>query len=338
MTHPPTPPARRSRVATVALWLAVSMLIVAALLGGMFIIIGDQANVAGRAWLTLLLVGLFAGAVLLDANAPEGPNRWYLAASTILNVLLLATGLLKIWNGWLQPGNTADAFVWIGQLWRFVAVLVLIRVALLLTQLYVPRFITRTTLKGIRISAAVTLGFAWLTVLELALPAAFPAPHWPDWWWRTAGATSLIAVVGLVIPLVIQAFAPKAPKPAPYDAPPGYYAQQGYYSQPGPMPQQGYPQQGYVQQGQAPQGYGQQGYAPQDYYAQQGYQQQQQQPQPGYFYPPQPDQMQQQGYGQPQSWPGAPQEQYPPQQPPAAPQQPPATPQKQPETDRPNGT
>lgn len=276
MTHPAPPARQRSRTATIALGLSITMLVAAAVLGGIFIILGDQANVAGRAWLTLLLVGLFAGAVVLDGSMPEGRNHWYLAVSTILNVVLLAIGLLKIWNGWLQPADTASGVVWTGQIARFVSMILLVRVALLLTQLYVPRFITGTNKTGVRISSMATLVFAWLTVLELVLPAAFPAMDWPSWWWRTAGATSLIAIVGLVIPLVLRAFEPKPPAE---QLPPQDFAQQqwnpspqwnGYAQQPQQSQAPAYPQQW---QQEYPQQYAQPGY-PQDPYPHAGYSQQ----------------------------------------------------------------
>lgn len=330
MTHPAPPARQRSRTATIALGLSITMLVAAAVLGGIFIILGDQANVAGRAWLTLLLVGLFAGAVVLDGSMPEGRNRWYLAVSTILNVVLLAIGLLKIWNGWLQPADTASAAVWTGQIARFVSMILLVRVALLLTQLYVPRFITGASKTGVRISSMATLVFAWLTVLELALPAAFPAMDWPSWWWRTAGATSLIAIVGLVIPLVLRAFEPKPPAD---QLPPQDYAQQwnpnpqwtGYAQQPqqGQPPaypqqwQQEYPQQ-YAQPGYPQNAYPQAGY-PQQGYAQQTYQQPQAYPQ-----------AEQQGqYGQPQAQGWQQPSEAPPQVAPETPQSAPETPQQQ---------
>jgi len=310
MTHPAPPARQRSRTATIALGLSITMLVAAAVLGGIFIILGDQANVAGRAWLTLLLVGLFAGAVVLDGSMPEGRNRWYLAVSTILNVVLLAIGLLKIWNGWLQPADTASAAVWTGQIARFVSMILLVRVALLLTQLYVPRFITGASKTGVRISSMATLVFAWLTVLELVLPAAFPAMDWPSWWWRTAGATSLIAIVGLVIPLVLRAFEPKPPAD---QLPPQDYTQQQWNPNPqwngyAQQPQQGQPT-AYPQQWQQeyPQQYAQPGYPqnayPQAGYPQQGYAQeasQQLQAQQQAY--PQPDQQGQYGQPQAQEW------------------------------------
>jgi hypothetical protein len=228
---PETPTVRRSRAATMSLFLAIGALIAAAVLGGYFIIVGDQANIAGRAWMTLLLVGLFAGAVVLDANVGNGPNRWYLGVSTIVNVVLVAIGLIKLWNGWLQPEDTAAASVWFVQTMRLVLIIVLFRLALLFTQLYGLYFVTRARSQVGKITAILTIGLVWVTALILAIPAAFPEPEWPDWWWRVAGAATLVAVVTTVIPLIVRAFEPKAPKPAQpvqqqYYQAPGYYAQQ----------------------------------------------------------------------------------------------------------------
>jgi len=316
---PGSAPLQRSRTAKVALWLSIGMLVAAALLGGFFIIVGDQANVAGRAWLTMLLVAVFAGTVLLDTTISDGPNRWYLAASTIVNVVLVAIGLMKVWNGWLQPADTADPGVWAAQIGRFIAVVILLRLALLLTQLYGLYFVARAKKPATRISGIVTLIFVWATALVLSIPSAFPEPDWPDWWWRTAGATSLIAVVAAVIPLILRAFEPKEPRPAQpaYGQPP---VQPGY-GQPGAQP--GYGQPGYGQPQVQP-GYGQPGYG-QPGYAQPG-------AQPGYPAPPAPPGYGQPatppppppGYGQPTPPPPPVPGQQPPPPPPAPGQQPPA--------------
>jgi len=238
---------RRSRAATMSLYLAVGALIAAAVLGGYFIIVGDQANIAGRAWLTLLLVGLFAGAVVLDANVSNGPNRWYLGASTVVNVVLVAIGLIKLWNGWLQPEDTASATVWYVQSLRLLLIIVLLRLALLFTQLYGLNFVTRARSQVGKLMAILTIALVWITALILAIPAAFPETEWADWWWRMAGATTLVAVVTTVIPLIVRAFEPKAPKPpvqqipvqqyvqqVPVQQAPGYYAQQPMQVQPVP--------------------------------------------------------------------------------------------------------
>ncbi len=237
-THP-----KRSRTATLSLYLVVGTLLAAAVLGGILIIVGDQANVAGRAWLTLILVALFAGAVLLDSAAADGPNRWYLAASTLVNVVLVAIGLIKLWNGWLQPADTADRWVWTIQIWIFLCIVALLRLGLLVTQLYWLHFVVRAKSGLTRTTGVIALVFVWITVLVLAIPLSFPEADWADWWWRIAGAASLVALVAMVIPLVTRAFEPRAPKPPRpqlvFDPMTGRYypvPPPGYYPAPGPVP------------------------------------------------------------------------------------------------------
>ena len=200
---------QQPRARKLALYLTIAVLAVSAVFGAVLIVVGDQANIAGRAWMTLLLVGAFAGAVALDASVSNGPNRWYLPASTITNAVLVAVGLLKLWNGGLQPDDTSDALVWALQFWRFVGVVVLARLALLLTQVYGLRFVTRARSRVASIGGVVTLALVWATAAVLALPAILPAATWPEWWWRLAAATTLVAAVAAVIPLIVRAFETK---------------------------------------------------------------------------------------------------------------------------------
>lgn len=202
-----------TRSARLSLWLTVGALLAAAVLGGIFIILGDQANVAGRAWLTLLLVLVFAGAVVLDTAVATGPNPWYLPVSTIVNVALLAVGLLKLWNGPLQPSDTADPGVWVVQIGRLLLIVVLLRLAVLITQLLWRFVVVRARSSVTRATGVLTVALIWVAALVPTIPAAFPAADWPDWWWRIAGAAALVAVVATVIPLIVRAFEPKAPAP-----------------------------------------------------------------------------------------------------------------------------
>ncbi|WP_426738651.1 hypothetical protein [Plantibacter sp. 2H11-2] len=267
---------RRSRSAVLALTLTIGTLVAAAIIGGYFIIVGDQADIAGRVWLTLLLLAAFVGAVSLDAAAGHGPNKWYLAVSTLVNIFLVTVGLLKLWNGWLQPPNTSDGFVWSTQIMLFLGILIIVRLALIIIQVYFLHFVTRATSTVVRATGIVTIALIIATVLVLVLPMAFPEGTWADWWWRIAAATTLAAAISAVIPVIVRAFSPK---------PEGErvtYGQQPYrpevYQQAAP----GYPAQGYPGQ----QGYqGQQGYPGQQ--PQQPYQGQQQpyggQPNPGQY-------------------------------------------------------
>lgn len=269
---------RRSRSAVLALTLTIGTLVAAAIIGGYFIIVGDQADIAGRVWLTLLLLAAFVGAVSLDAAAGHGPNKWYLAVSTLVNIFLVTVGLLKLWNGWLQPPNTSDGFVWSTQIMLFLGILIIVRLALIIIQVYFLHFVTRATSTVVRATGIVTIALIIATVLVLVLPMAFPEGTWADWWWRIAAATTLAAAISAVIPVIVRAFSPKP------EGEPVSYGQQPYrpevYQQTAP----GYPVQGYP---------GQQGYQ-----GQQGYPgQQPQQPYQGQPYPQQPHQGQQQPYG-----------------------------------------
>lgn len=230
--HPDTPStAARARVWS--LWLAIGVLVTAAVLGAVFIIVGDQAAVSGRAWLTLFLAAAFAGVVILDASVGTGPNRWYLPASISVNSLLLVVGLLKIWGGFFQPDDTGAARVWSTQFFLFVWVVILLRVALLITQTYGRRFVVRATKQLTNAFAALALVFLWGTTLVLSLPAALPEANWPDLWWRYVGASALVTVVLLLVPVVLLAFEPRAPRPRPVVVPPPGY---GYPGAPGQTP------------------------------------------------------------------------------------------------------
>lgn len=226
------------------LWLTVGVLIAAAVLGGAFIIIGDESNIAGRVWTTFVLVVLFAGAVVLDASV-TGPNKWYLPASTVVNAALLIVGLLKIWSDWMQHSHPYRYYDSVSQFFLFIWLIILLRGGLLVTQLCWLHFVERAKRPVTRLASLIMLGFLWLTVLILALPASFPGAYWPGWWWRMSGATVLVAVVTALIPVVFRAFEPREPKQYPGMGQYGQYGGQQW--QPGP-PQQGGPQYGGPQQ------------------------------------------------------------------------------------------
>jgi hypothetical protein len=272
--HEPSPPAPESSRPPSSrrwlLWLTVSMLIAVAVLGGVFIVVGNDAYVAGRVWLTFFLVVCFAGAVILDAST-NGPNRWYMPVSTIINSFLLIIGMLKIWTTFLQTeqfdyGTYDDYGGLINgplQFFRWVGIVILMRLALLVTQIgwihFVKRARTAVTMKA----ALVDLVLVWVTTLIIVIPLAFPVGGWPGWWWRTAAATVLAAAILSIIPVVFRAFEPKPPKSPVAQYPPGFYRGvpprgsgsgpqppfppqnpqpwPGQPSPPGPYPQQGQP-------------------------------------------------------------------------------------------------
>ena len=202
-----------ARWRAMSLWLAIGVLVAAALLGSVFIIAGDQAAIAGRAWLTLLIAAAFAGTVVLDASMGEGPNRWYLPVSISINAVLVLAGLLKIWGGLFQPKDTGDPAVWTTQLFLFLWIVVLLRAALIVTQTYGLRFVARGKTKPTRVFAAMAVVFVWVMAVLVALPSALPAAEWVDVWWRFLGAATLVTLVLFLIPVIVLAFEPRMPAP-----------------------------------------------------------------------------------------------------------------------------
>lgn len=215
---PPPAAVQPSRMRRAALWVTIGTLIATGVLGGIFIVVGAQSGIMGRAWLTLVVVALFAMAALVDGSSP-GPNRWYLATSTLVNVFLLLIALLKLWNGPLQPDDTTYGDVWAAQIGRWMLVVCVARIALFISQLYVLHFITRATDLLSRVAGILTVVFASLTAVVFVIPPSFPNLYplglygYADWWWRIAGATALVTAVSVVIPLVVRVFEPKPPAP-----------------------------------------------------------------------------------------------------------------------------
>jgi hypothetical protein len=203
------------RVRVWALWLVVGVLIAAAVLGAAFILLGDQAAISARAWLTLLLAAAFAGTVVLDVAVGTGPNRWYFPASISIDAVLFVVGLLKTWGGFFQPDDTTDPAVWGRQFGAFLAIVVLLRVSLLISQTYGPQFAVRRPLRVTRVLASLALVLLWVTTVMLVLPLALPAAEWDDVGSRLVGAGALMTAVLMLIPVVLLAFEPREPKPYP---------------------------------------------------------------------------------------------------------------------------
>jgi hypothetical protein len=259
-----------SSLRKIALWITIVTLLAAGVMGGIFIVIGNQADVGGRSWLTFLLILAFAGAVALDANVTKPESHRYLFGSTITNVILMAIGVLKLWNGPWQPPNIGAGEVWAEQFSRWLGILFVLRISVAITQLYFKFFVTRAKLAATRMSGFATIVLVWFTAVVLVLPLSFPylragGGGWPDWWGKLAGAAALVMAVCIVLPLVVRAFEPHPPaQPVPYSAafpggypPPGAYPPPlGYEHQPGYPPPPGYlPPSGFAPEpsyGQAP--------------------------------------------------------------------------------------
>lgn len=218
-----------------ALWVAIGALILAAIVCVVWVLIGPDNGIIGRAFLTILLLAGFAGVAILDAQlAPRRPS-WLVLASMVVWIVILLDGAFLIWMPF-------DDYYFGGGFGRFVAFILIVGVlqlGLLHVRLYLNsyrRYVTGFT------SAIAWTTIALLAVLALMLVLALTLYEFIDFgelYWRIVVAITILAAVGTaLLPLINALFAPKKPAPAPVAYAYGY----GYAGAPYPGSQpQGYP-------------------------------------------------------------------------------------------------
>lgn len=195
-----------------AIWIAIGALIAAALVCVVWVLIGDQKGLIGRAFLTILLLAAFAGIAILEASlAPNRPD-WLALASMISWIIALLVGLVKIW----LPGDTA----YFGGAERFFQLLLVIGV-LQLALLHVRRYTAaaqRHQTTFTRVIYLATLVFIGALVGMLVFALTFPRVfHYEELYWRIVVALTILVFVGTaLIPLLNALFVPRqAPSVAP---------------------------------------------------------------------------------------------------------------------------
>lgn len=218
-----------------AIWVAIGALIAAAIVCVVWVLVGEQNGIVGRAFLTILLLAAFAGVTILDAHlAPRRP-AWFALASMGTWIAALLIGAVMIW----MP----ERYLWSGfpRFMQFLFIVLILQLALLHIRLYLKAF-QRYDTPFTRAVAIVTI------VLVVALAALLIVPlvlseylDFPDLYWRIVVAVAILAAVGTaLIPLVNALFAPKTPRPAaaypaPYAGVPQPYASQQLAAQPAPQ-------------------------------------------------------------------------------------------------------
>ncbi|MCK2035872.1 hypothetical protein KZC51_06955 [Microbacterium sp. SSW1-49] len=193
-----------------AIWIAIGALIAAALVCVVWVLIGDQDGLIGRAFLTILLLAGFAGIAILEAGlAPNRPD-WLALTSMVTWIVALLVGAVKIWlpeEGYYFGG--AERF------FQLLLVVGILQLALLHVRLFTPaaqRHVTTFT-KIIFIVTVVFLGaLVALLVFFLTFPQTF---DYSELYWRIVVALTILAAVGTtLIPLLNALFAPKKPSVA----------------------------------------------------------------------------------------------------------------------------
>lgn len=190
-----------------AIWIAIGALIAAALVCVVWVLIGDQDGLIGRAFLTILLLAGFAGIAILEAGlAPNRPD-WLALASMVTWIVALLVGAVKIWlpeeDGYFTGGE---------RFFQLLLVIGILQLALLHVRLFTPaarRHVTTFT-RIIYIATIVFLGaLVGLLVFFLAFPQSF---EYGELYWRIVVALTILAAVGTtLIPLLNALFAPKKP-------------------------------------------------------------------------------------------------------------------------------
>lgn len=213
-----------------AIWIAIGALIAAALVCVVWVLIGDQDGIIGRAFLTILLLAAFAGIAILEAGlAPKRPD-WLALASMITWIVALLVGAIKIWLP-EEPGEYAGG---IARFFMLLLVIGVLQLALLHVRLFTPaakRYVTTFTTVIYYVTIAVLVLLVAMLVIYLTLPDTF---HYGDLYWRIVVALAILAAVGTtLIPLLNALFAPKKPHAAQaaYAAPQTYGTAQSLTAQ-----------------------------------------------------------------------------------------------------------
>ena len=202
-----------------AIWVAIGALIAAAVVCVIWVLLGSQNGLVGRAFLTILLLAGFAGVAILDAHlAPQRP-AWFALASLASWIVALLLGAAMIW----MP----DRYPWLGfsRFVQFLLIVLILQLVLLHVRLYTKalrRYDTPFTRTVAIVTIALLIGLATLVIIPLAFGEWL---NLADLYWRIVVAVAILTAVGTaLVPLVNVLFAPRPPRPHPAPAPAPYGA------------------------------------------------------------------------------------------------------------------
>lgn len=193
-----------------AIWIAIGALIAAALVCVVWVLVGDQDGLIGRAFLTILLLAAFAGIAILEAGlAPNRPD-WLALSSMVSWIVALLVGAVKIW----LPEDD-QFFTGAERFFQLLLVVGILQLALLHVRLFTPaaqRHVTTFT-RIIYIATIVFLGgLVAMLIFFLTFPNTF---DYGELYWRIVVALTILAAVGTtLIPLLNALFAPRKPASA----------------------------------------------------------------------------------------------------------------------------
>ncbi len=206
---PTTVASSSSSLVRAAIWVAIGALIAAAIVCVIWVLVGTQNGIVGRAFLTILLLAAFAGVAIMDAHLAARRPAWFAMASMVTWVVTLLIGAVMIWLPDRSAWGSINRFA------QFLLIVLILQLALLHIRLYMKafqRYVTPFTQTVAVITIALVVGLAVMLVLPLMLG------EWVDFrdlYWRFVVAVTILAAVGTaLIPLINALFAPQRARPA----------------------------------------------------------------------------------------------------------------------------
>lgn len=203
-----------------AIWIAIGALIAAAIVCVIWVLIGNQDGIIGRAFLTILLLAAFAGVAILEASLAQNRPDWLALASMITWIVALLVGAIKIWMPEAQDEYTRG----VGRFFMLLLVVGVLQLGLLHARLFTAaahRYVTTFTQVIYYVTISILVGLVALLVFFLTFPHTF---DYGDLYWRIVVALAILAAVGTtLIPLLNALFAPKKPA-APHNYAPNSFA------------------------------------------------------------------------------------------------------------------
>ncbi|GAA3029666.1 hypothetical protein [Microbacterium dextranolyticum] len=215
----PEPAPRSTRLLRASVWVAIGALIAAAIVCVVWVLIGDDNGIVGRAFLTILLLVAFAGVAIAETNVAARRPAWLALASMVSWVVVLLVGAFLIW---MPAASRFDAGA--ERFFSFLVIILIVQGVLLHVRLFLAAY-ERYQTTFTTIVAYVTIGLVVILAAMLVLPLmTHEYVTYRALYWRVVVALAILAAVGTaLVPLVNALFAPKRVRPA-FAAPAGYQA------------------------------------------------------------------------------------------------------------------
>jgi hypothetical protein len=221
-----------------AIWVALFALIAAAIVCVIWVLVGPENGIVGRAFLTILLLAAFAGVAILDTHLAQRRPAWFALTSMVTWVVTMLLGAFLIW----MPADGSAYFDGVGRFLSFLLIVLVLQLALLHLRLY-TKALERHVNGFTRTVGITTIALVAILALMLVIPLTFHEfIDFRDFYWRIVMAVTILAAVGTaLVPLVNALFAPKRPRPAAYPAVGAYPQQAPGYPQGQPAAHTGAP-------------------------------------------------------------------------------------------------